>query len=330
MMDQLPGTTAAEELKRTSRIIEMVRMIANAPERYNRKALADRFEISERMIGKDLEVIRHGLKLPLLHSKQGYSFENTPHLPLLQYSFSEALALLSAVQAALQMAEIGSPDLAAAIARLEALFPAEFVPLLRQVSRPAPATAHGQHRQQMFILLNRALLGQNKVDMHYETASRGGDITERVVRPYAIMPYVRSWQLIAYCETRSAILMFKLDRIQEARILPERYVIPESFTVDGYMGNTWGALRSEHAKVDDVLLHFDAEAGRWVTEEAWHATQEVDHLEDGSVLFRVRIVVTPEFVKWVLRYGSQVKVIEPSHLREAVATEHKKAALLYR
>ena len=51
-----------EETKRTSRILEIVQIIATAPRRYLRRHLAHRFEVSERMIQKDLDVIRHGLK----------------------------------------------------------------------------------------------------------------------------------------------------------------------------------------------------------------------------------------------------------------------------
>ena len=329
MQQVLPGSTHEEEVKRTARILEIVRIIATAPRRYSRKALAERFEIGERMITKDLSIIRNGLKLEVISSPDGYYFEKTPTLPALQYSFSEALALLTAVQSAQQMGST-SPDLSAAVARLEALFPEDFGPLLGQIKRPATVTAHGQHRQQMLALLNRALLSQHKVEIVYETASRGGDMTQRIVRPYAVMPYVRSWQLVAYCEMRQTVRMFKLDRIQHARILDECYAIPESFNLDSYMGNTWGLLRGDPQETEDVELCFDAEAGRWVAEEDWHPTQQVEHLDDGRMLFRVRIVVTSEFVKWVLRYGSQVRVEQPAHLRQTIHSEHIRAANLNR
>jgi predicted DNA-binding transcriptional regulator YafY len=326
-MQTLPGTTHEEEVKRTARILEIVRIIATAPRRYGRKALADRFEISERMITKDLSIIRNGLKLEILSSPDGYYFEKTPSLPSLQYSFSEALALLTAVQSAQQMGS-ASPDLSAAVARLEALFPEDFGPLLRQCKRSPIVTAHRQRRQQMLALLNRALLSQHKVQMVYETASRGGDITQRIVRPYAVIPYVRSWQLVAYCEMRQTVRMFKLDRIQHAIIQEDRYEIPDSFDIDDYMGNTWGLLRGNSQETEDIELCFDNETGRWVAEEEWHPTQQVEHLDNGCVLFRVRIVITSEFVKWVLRYGSQVQVKQPTHLRHTIHDEHTRAANL--
>jgi len=318
-----------EETKRTSRILELVRIIAVAPQRYLRRDLAARFEVSERMIQKDLEVVRHGLKLLLLHSPEGYYFEEVPRLPALQYTFAEALALLLAVQAARQVSGVGSVELAAAVARLEALFPPEFTPLLRQaVGRPV-VTAQREHRQQMLMLLNRALVEERKVRLVYETRSRGGAVSERVVRPYHIMPYVRSWQLVAYCERREAVRMFKVDRIREATLLDERYSIPADFDLDAYMGAGWGAMRGEAGEPVEVVLRFGPEAGSWVAEEYWHPSQEAEEQSDGSVLFKLHVAVTPEFVNWVLYYGSRVEVLEPVSLRERVAEEHRRAAEVY-
>jgi predicted DNA-binding transcriptional regulator YafY len=89
-----------EETKRVARILEIVQLIASKPRSYKRVDLAERFAISERMIQKDLDVIRHALKLPLCHDRQGYYFEYLPHLPTTTYAFSEALALLTAARAA--------------------------------------------------------------------------------------------------------------------------------------------------------------------------------------------------------------------------------------
>ncbi|MEW6174053.1 MAG: WYL domain-containing protein, partial [Bacillota bacterium] len=205
-----------------SRILELVQLVAASPRRFRRRDLAGRFEVSERMIQKDLEIVRHGLKLPLFRSLNGYYFEKTPALPVLQLNFSEALALLLAVQAAGSVSGIGSPELAAAVARLEAVFPREFTVLLRRFASDKPAAAQ-EHRQRMLMLLKRALIEGCKLRMIYETRSRGGEANERVVCPYHLMPYVRSWQLIAYCERRREVRIFKVDRVREAMLLDERY-----------------------------------------------------------------------------------------------------------
>lgn len=319
-----------QELTRTSRILEIVLMIASAPRRYQRKHLAERFGVSVRMIGKDLDLIRNGLKLQLERNEDGYYFERVPALPTLHYSLSEALALLTMVQAAQQISGTGSTEFSAAAARLEALFPVEFVPLIRQLRKPPLMTAQREHRQQMLSLLNRALLYRNKVRITYETRSRAGAISERIVHPYQIMAYVRSWQLIAWCEWRHDIIMFKLDRIHEATILPEtHYKVAETFDSDEYIGNRWGIIRVA-GEPEEVELRFDAEVGRRVAEEEWHKSQTTEILPDGRVIFRLHLIITPEFVNWLLYYGSGLEVLQPPWLRARVADEHNKAAAKYK
>ena len=330
MTTNLPSAgRAIEELKRISRILEIIQMIAVFPKRYRRKDFANRYEISERMIGKDIQVIRHGLRLALQSSSQGYYFESIPNLPAVQFSMSEGLSLLMALRAAQRLSGTGSPELTAAVTRMESLFPADFAPFFRSLSTPPVMTAHGKHRQQMLILLNRALMEERKVRMTYATRSRGGAVSERVVHPYHLMPYVRSWQLIAYCELRDAVLMFKLDRIQEATLLDKRYQIPTDFELDSYLGWSWGIIRGDSLKPEEVVLLFEADTGHRVMEEEWHPSQEAKVLPDGRVKFMLGATITPEFVAWLLYYGSRVEVVKAEWLRKQVAMEHSEAAGVY-
>ncbi len=181
----------------------------------------------------------------------------------------------------------------------------------------------------MLHLLNQGWLENRKLDIVYQTAGRQGAISQRVVHPYHIMPYVRSWQLIAYCERRQDVIMFKVDRIQKATLLDEPYGIANGFDLDQYMGDAWGVMRTEGQAPEEVELHFAPDAGRWVAEEYWHKSQQVEEQPDGSVIFRVSIAITPDFTSWILYYGSRVEVIKPEHLRTAVVEEHRRAAERY-
>ena len=182
-----------EETLRTTRILQIIQLIDRQPNHWLRRDLAAKFELSERQIDKDLQVIRHGLKLDLCHSSEGYYFETVPTLPAISYNFSEALALLQAAHAAHSVPGIASTDLAAAIARLEAIFPPEFSALLRQMVRQAQQFSTESPRQEKLRLLYEAMAFRRKVWLAYEVGSRDGERTERVVRPYHLLPYVRSW-----------------------------------------------------------------------------------------------------------------------------------------
>jgi predicted DNA-binding transcriptional regulator YafY len=315
-----------EETKRMARVLEIVQMIAAAPRRYHRRDLAQRFEVSERMIQKDFDVIRHGLKLGLLNDGDGYYFEQLPHLPTTAYSFTEALALLAAARAAQAVPGVNSTELAAAIARVEAIFPYEFQPFLRDATERLPSRAVRAHRQEMLTVLHRALIERRRVVMLYATASREGASGARLVEPYQIMPYGRSWHLIAYDHRRGEVREFKVDRVQEARLLDEHYAVPADFDVDAYLGSAWGLMRGAAGAPEPVELLFEPEAGRWVAEEQWHASQESETLSDGRVRVTFLVGVTPEMVGWLMHYGERVFVVDPPWLRERVREEHARAA----
>ena len=314
-----------EETKRIARVLEIVQMIAVAPHCYSRRDLAERFEISERMIQKDLDVVRHGLKLSLLHDGRRYFFERLPHLPTTTYSFAEALALLTAARAAQAFPGVNSAELSAAIARLEAVFPNELRPYVKQGTEKLPTRAAANHRQDMLAVLHRALIERRQVKIIYATGSRAGKVSERIVEPYHILPYGRSWQLIAFDHRRGDTLQFKVDRVQSCELLNTRYSIPDDFDVDAYLCDAWGLMRGAAAEAETVVVLFEPEAGRWVAEEQWHHSQQSETLADERVKLTFHVGVTPEMVNWLLYYGSRVRVLEPAWLQEQVVVEHQKA-----
>jgi predicted DNA-binding transcriptional regulator YafY len=321
-----------EETKRISRILELIQIITGRPGKYRRRDLAERFEISERMIQKDLDIIRNGLKLALSRSVEGYRFDELPRLPTVGFSFAEGVSLLLAVEAGRRNTGIGTADLDAALGRLRGLFPPEFARRVRGLTSPAAMgkAVSYEHRPQMLALLQLAILESRKVRIRYSTSSRGGAESTRVVHPYHILPFVRSWHLVAHCESRDKALTFKVDRIRKAELLNEQFEIPYDFSLDEHIGDAWGVMSGQAAEATEVELLFEPEAGRWVSEEQWHKSQRAEFLPDGSVRFLLHLPITPDFVSWVLYYGSRVEVVGPAELRDRVAEEHQRAARRYR
>lgn len=323
-----------DECRRIARILEIIQLISIAPRQWKRSTLASHYEIGERMIQKDLYLIRYKLGLHLEHDSQGYFFEELPHLPTTAYSFAEALALLMAAHAAQALPGVNSAELAAAIARLEAIFPDELRPLLHKASDQLPRRAAQPHRQEILTLLYRALVEHKQVCISYATVSRlteavlpANGTLPRVVEPYHLLPYGRSWHLIAYDHRRKEVLEFKVDRIQSAELLDTAYSIPLDFDVDVYLGDSWGLMRGSARTPEKVILLFDVQAGRWVAEERWHKSQQSELLPDGRVRMTFFVGVTPEMVNWLLYYGERVYVEWPEWLRGEVREAHRRATV---
>jgi predicted DNA-binding transcriptional regulator YafY len=312
------------QIRRTARVLEMIQQIANTPRYWTRRKLAECHEVSERSIQKDIELIRIRLGLDLHTEGSGYFFNHLPHLPTTNFTFQEAIALLTAARAAENMPGINSAEIAAAIARLECVFPLNFRPFLKKTLNLQRETAEGTHRQSMLSLLQRAYYEQRKIRIRYQSNQSQNEV-ERVIEPYYILPYGRSWHVIAFDHLRGQVLQFKCDRLKNGELLEEHYRIPADFNLDEYFGDGWGMMRGAAGKPEEVLLHFNEVAGRWVTEEHWHRSQVNEAQADGSFMVRFFVGITPEMVNWLMYYGANVEILQPAWLRERVREEHRRA-----
>jgi predicted DNA-binding transcriptional regulator YafY len=313
--------TRAPEVTRIARVLDIVWRISNAPHYWTRRKLAEEFEVSERSITSDLELIRHRLRFEILSERgRGYYFATVPKLPSVSYSIPEALALVLAAHAGRQFSGIPQHDLSSAIGRLSSVIPTELRAMVERMSADGLA-AEDEHRQRLLAECSQAVSLHSSLDIVYSAASRGGEESKRRIDPYAIFPYVRSWHVVGYCHLREDVRIFKVDRMRTVARTDQHFKVRDDFDLAAYLSDGWGLIRGIDRPVEEVLLRFYPPASRWIAEERWHATQRVEHGDDGDVLFSVRIRVTPEFQRWVFRYGRDVDVIQPEHLREWVIDE---------
>lgn len=305
------------ELQRASRILEIVSRISARPRMWTRAGLASNFEVSERQITKDLDIIRHGLKLDLRYERGGgYFFESVPSLPSVSYSLSEALAIYLAAEAGRRMVGIPQEDLSAALARLSSIMPEELAPLLiRGTMMPAPPV-RDRHREAILTDLYQAIASRHSVEMEYLPASRPSNVTQRRLNPYVVLPTGQSWHVVGWCHLRQDVRIFKVDRIRSLHATEFSFERDPEFDVEEFLLQGWGITRLPDQESEAIELIFEVPAAQWVAEENWHPTQQVEWLDDGRVRFCLNLPVTEEFSRWVLSYGSYCTVQQPDTLRE--------------
>lgn len=310
-----------QETRRVARLLEIIWLIQAAPRRWTRQALAERFDVSVRSITMDLQIIRHGLVWDLnIERGSGYYFGTVPQLPSVSYSLSEALALILAAQAGLDYGGVPREELGSAIRRLTSVFPEDLRRFVERFGDEAMTPTDGR-RTTILEAMTRAISRNQRLALTYRVASRGGEETERVVDPLAIVPYDRSWQLVGYCHLRNDIRFFKIDRVRQIEVLPQRFTAPAGFEISRYLASGWGIMRGLDRPVDDVVLRFHPPAADWVAEAERHEEESVERQPDGTVIYRAKMQVTPEFQRWVLRYGRMVDIITPEYLRAWIVSE---------
>ena len=313
--------TRLPETSRIGRVLEIIWRINQAPRYWTRKRLADTFEVSERMITADLDLIRNALHFEVKSERgRGYYFASSSRLPSVSYSVPEALALVLAAEAGRQNPGIPQQDLSSAVARLTSVIPAELRLMVERLMTETSAGPH-THRQRMLSICSQSLLMSRQLEIVYAAASSGGEETCRRVEPYGVLPYNRSWQLFGYCQLREAPRWFKVDRIRHAIMLPATFKPRDDVDMEDYLAGGWGIMRGVDAPVEEVVLRFSRTATPWVADETWHPTQRLEPAADGGLIFRVTIRVTPEFQRWVLQYGREVETLAPVSLRDWLRNE---------
>lgn len=310
-----------QETRRVARLLEIIWLIQAAPRQWTRQALAERFDVSVRTITMDLQIIRHGLVWELrIERGSGYFFGAVPRLPSVSYSLAEALALILAAQAGLNYGGVPRDALGSAIRRLTSVFPEDLRRIVERFGLQQESPNDGRRTSILGEVAKAVSLGR-RLEINYQVASRGGDMTQRVVDPLAIVPYDKSWQLVGYCHLRKDVRVFKIDRIREIYILQQRFSPPAGFDLGRFLAAGWGIMRGLDLPIDDVVLRFYPPAADWVAEVEWHESEVVERQPDGSIIYQASIQVTPEFQRWVLRYGSNVEIVSPDHLRAWIARE---------
>lgn len=169
------------------------------------------------------------------------------------------------------------------------------------------------------IELNKSLL----VKYH---SFNSNEVTERQFDPYLFEIYDGCYHLIGFCHLRNAIRDLRVSRIQDVRILEHGFERPKNF-YHNYKKGRFGKLAGQEQI--KLLLKFTGNAARYVKE---YESRKADFLveeRDGSLLFEKNTTMTPEIIKWVLGFGSDVLVLEPESLREQVAKEAKKMVKRY-
>jgi predicted DNA-binding transcriptional regulator YafY len=309
------------EVTRIGRVLDIIWRISNAPNYWTRKRLAEEFEVSERTITSDLELIRHRLRFDIQSERgRGYYFNSVPRLPAVAYSVPEALALVLAAQVARQFSGIPQHDLSSAVGRLTSAIPPELRAMVERVVAGGDGVS-SPHREETLRLCSQAISAQQVVRIVYSAASRAGEESCREVDPYAVFPYGRSWHIVGYCHLRDDVRIFKVDRIRSVEVLPRTFALRDDFDLSAFLSSGWGLMRGIDAPVEEVVLRFRPPSARWVAEERWHGSQQTEWQPDGTMIFRVSIQVTPEFQRWVYHYGRDVEVLAPDHLRQWVRAE---------
>ncbi len=297
------------------------------------KTFVERFEVSERTVLGDIQFFKDRLNAPLQYSRShgGYFYTDlTWKLPTFPVTEGQLLAFFLSVELAHRYLGTNfEKPLREAIRHLTDVLPDSVQVSISELAShyTLRSGATTKTPPETLLALQKAVLNRHPVDMLYFTAGRGAE-TQRVVYPYHLFNMHGEWHLIAYDLLRQGVRQFALPRIRTCRVLTEqRFDADPTFSPEGYFNKSF---QSEHGdSIIEVVLLFDAYQARYIRERPWHSSQQIEEQPDGSLIMRFTTGAIGEVRRWVMGYGSHVKILAPASLAESVASEFRAGLKLY-
>jgi predicted DNA-binding transcriptional regulator YafY len=204
-------------VRRADRLFQIVQLLRRRRTVVTAAQIADRLEISERTVYRDIrDLIQAGTPIDG-EAGVGYRLQPGYDLPPLMFDREEIQAL---VLGARIVAQFGDPALARAsesiLSKVASVLPKELEPLLADTHLFVPTPRGGARSAAGLAVAREALVARRRLRLKY--ANHKGEESERTVRPLGVFFWGKTWTLAAWCELRVGFRNFRLDRISAATI----------------------------------------------------------------------------------------------------------------
>ncbi|HIG73057.1 MAG TPA: YafY family transcriptional regulator [Bacteroidetes bacterium] len=318
-------------LNKTERLFALVLLLQNRPNMTSRD-LAEHFGVSRRTIFRDLRTLGES-GVPLTYAEAGgYEILEGYQLPPLMFSAREAATLLVGTAfTKLQPDASLRTDADAVGMKIRSVLPdtvRDYIDRLQERTVLSPFNETQAHdatedEQGLWFELSEAVARQRRVKMTYYVASRDEE-TVRLVDPLGLVYYSDHWNLIGYDHLRDDIRNFRLDRIKKLRTRFETFEAPVGFDLKEH-------LRERGTSPENLRMtvRFRERVWRWARRQVPADVEQ--ELPEGDGWIRVTFdFENPTYVaRWLLRYGTDVEVVEPTSLRDAVRDQARAIAEQY-
>ena len=285
-----------------SRLFHILYYLLNK-ERATAPELAEKFEVSQRTIYRDIEALS-GAGIPVYAEpgrNGGISLLQDFVLDRALLSRQEKQETLAALQS---ISATGSALAMDTLAKLSALFHIEDAGWLEvDFSRWGKKSADSSKFEQ----LKTAVIQHREINIVYENTNSQTSV--RTVQPLKLSYKSKEWYLKAFCLEKQDFLMFKLNRILHLDVLDQTFVPKLYPEAEPDYGQT----------CPKIALLFSKEIAYRIYDE-FDETQ-IARQDNGDFLVSARLPVDQWLIGYLLSFGAQVEVKEPAYLREILAAQ---------
>jgi len=269
--------------------------------------LAEKFEVSRRTIGRDIDAMcRAGIPV-VAHqgSGGGISIAEGFKLDKSVLTADELSGIIAALKG------IGSVSQQSNIERVldKLRVNTDAVVSMREpVVIDLASYDRGQLTDKIELIKCAVLYGQIiEFDYFYEKGE-----SHRHIEPYFVVFQWAAWYVFGFCLERSDFRLFKLGRLWNLRLCDERFA-PREIPAEKRDFKAWFEEDKEHKL---VALFDPSEKYQLIETYGLHCYEETAE----GLRFEIKFTKREYILVWLLGFGGKVKVLEPEYIVENLKT----------
>jgi len=311
---------------RADRLLSIV-LLLQAHHQLTSRDLAERLEVSERTIHRDMEALS-GAGIPVTAARGlggGWSLLGEYRTTLTGLNEAEIQSLFVTKPAKL-LADLQLEKAAdGALLKLLASVPSTFREGAERARQRIYIDVSGWSKREEAVpflpVLQEALWLERKLKISYERGENS-ELVERIIGPLGLVAKGSVWYLVGNVD--GYVRTYRVSRISQAEVLEEQSPIPSDFNLAEYWENSSSTFKSSLPKYlatfwvapeTSLRLTF---AGRFARVDE---TGETD--SRGWKKFKVGFDIEEMACEYALSFGPSLEVIEPLTLREKVVAMAK-------
>lgn len=311
---------------KAARLRRIEHRLYNAPHGLRVMELSEYCGVDRRTIYRDLMALDE-MGVPIWEQSGRYGIDRESYLSTVRLNLNEAIALFFASRLLAHHSDEHNPHVVSALSKLASSLPDATIS--SHIARAADAIRTRPLRGnyvRVIEVLTRAWADRRQVEIRYQAPT--GDETERVIQPYFLEVARREpgAYVIGYDNLRGALRTFKIERIVDAELQPDTYIIPDDFDPYEHLASAWSVMTEAEV---EVRLRFSPAVTHRVKENMWHPSQDIVDTPNGGCEMTMLVSGTREVRNWILGWGGDVEVLDPSALREEVRDHARRMLQLY-
>ena len=145
-----------------------------------------------------------------------------------------------------------------------------------------------------------------------------GGYTSRIKKPRKVTPlflkeYRNRWYLISFDKVKNSITTYALERMEEFEITQESSDDSINVDIKEYFKHSTG-ITVYKGEPMHVKLEAEPTAAKYIISHPFHHSQKEVKNDQKKSLFELKVFLSEEFIRSLLSFGGEIKVVEPIEL----------------